>query len=200
MFIDAELLLIEFLFKIVHYFLNIITQIFAYSNFITLSIFLNTLLFQYLSLSIIQIYFTIFIIRIFPHQQFLPFNFPSQIKIIKHSFKLFTFPYSFNPPPIFEGVLDNQINNHQLTIIKMKSNTLFHRYRASIRFTVFHYLLIQREKRHWTVPNPLSFRNWGLERMHTHTHMHAFLSREAANRVTVTRLYRILIEKRDRVA
>lgn len=173
--------------KIVHYFLNIITQIFAYSNFITLSIFLNTLLFQYLSLSIIQIYFTIFIIRIFPHQQFLPFNFPSQI--IKHSFKLFTFPYSFNPPPIFEGVSDNQI---QSPINTRSSFYSIHSFPLSPNST--------REKRHWTVPNPLSFRNWGLERMHTHTHMHAFLSREAANRVTVTRLYRILIEKRDRVA
>lgn len=172
--------------KIVHYFLNIITQIFAYSNFITLSIFLNTLLFQYLSLSIIQIYFTIFIIRIFPHQQFLPFNFPSQI--IKHSFKLFTFPYSFNPPPIFEGVSDNQI---QSPINTRSSFYSIHSFPLSPNST--------REKRHWTVPLLFLFATVAWNAC-IHTHMHAFLSREAANRVTVTRLYRILIEKRDRVA
>lgn len=46
----------------------------------------------------------------------LPFYFPLQIEITK--IKLFTFPHSFNPPPSFKGVLDNNqiqspINNNR---------------------------------------------------------------------------------------
>lgn len=98
------------------------------------------------------------------------------------------------------------------------------RYRAPIRFTVsfsspfhayyprmpinriyFEFNSMIREERHSTVPLLFLFATvaWNAcihKHTNTRTHMHAFLSREAAKRVTVTRLYRILIEKRDRAS
>lgn len=73
-------------------------------------------------------------------------------------------------------------------------SSLFHAYYARISINRIYFTSDSRGK---TVPLFFLFATVAWNAC-IRTHMHAFLSREAANRVTVTRLYRILIEKRDR--